>query len=114
VPNLSFCFGYTNNSWTLRADLSSRYLCRLLNHMRRHGHDVATPVPPPGLQRVPFLDLTSGYVLRDIDNFPKAGTTGPWTVSQNHLKVSAAFRRLDLTEDMVFSSRDRAAAGASC
>ncbi|HEX3826879.1 MAG TPA: NAD(P)/FAD-dependent oxidoreductase [Sporichthyaceae bacterium] len=110
VPNLSFCFGYTNNSWTLRADLSSRYLCRLLNHMRTHGQDVATPVLPAGVQRVPFLDLTSGYVQRGIADFPKAGTTGAWVVSQNHLKVSRAFGRLDLTEDMIFSACHRAPA----
>jgi cation diffusion facilitator CzcD-associated flavoprotein CzcO len=112
VPNLSFCFGYTNNSWTLRADLSSRYLCRLLNHMKAHGQDVATPVLPSGMKRVPFLDLTSGYVTRDIANFPKAGTTGAWAVSQNHLKVSTAFGRLDLTEDMAFTSVERIPASA--
>jgi monooxygenase len=107
VPNFGFCFGYSNNSWTLRADLSARYLCRLLAHMDAHGHDVATPMLPAKVERKPFLDLTSGYVTRGIARFPKAGDRGPWQVSQNHLKVSTAFRRLDLTEDMVFTSRER-------
>jgi cation diffusion facilitator CzcD-associated flavoprotein CzcO len=103
VPNFGFCFGYSNNSWTLRADMSARYLCRLLAHMDAHGYDVATPTLPGKVGRKPFLDLTSGYVQRGIAKFPKAGDRGPWEVSQNHLKLALKFKHNDLDEDMTFS-----------
>ncbi|MHA7275265.1 flavin-containing monooxygenase [Arthrobacter sp. Hz1] len=85
VPNLGYCVGYTNASWTLRADLSSRYVCRLLNHMNRHGHSVAIPVPAPGMSRRPLLDLSSGYVQRAADAFHRQGSGRPWTVGTNYL-----------------------------
>jgi cation diffusion facilitator CzcD-associated flavoprotein CzcO len=103
VPNFGFCFGYSNNSWTLRADLSARYLCRLLAHMDAHGYDVATPTLPAKVTRKPFLDLSSGYVTRGIAKFPKAGDRGAWEVSQNHLKMALKFKRNDLDEDMTFA-----------
>jgi cation diffusion facilitator CzcD-associated flavoprotein CzcO len=109
VPNFGFCFGYSNNSWTLRADMSARYLCRLLAHMDARGYDVATPTLPGTMERKPFLNLTSGYVMRGIAKFPKAGDRGPWEVSQNHLKLAAKFRNLDLEQDMTFSKTERPA-----
>jgi cation diffusion facilitator CzcD-associated flavoprotein CzcO len=48
VPNLANLFGYTNASWTLKVDLAANYICRLLNHMDRHGYDVVTPIAPAG------------------------------------------------------------------
>ncbi|MBA3741891.1 NAD(P)/FAD-dependent oxidoreductase [Sporichthya sp.] len=107
VPNFGFCFGYSNNSWTLRADLSARYLTRLLGHLASHGYDTALPTPPAGMERRPFLDLSSGYVQRGIAQFPKAGTSGPWLVTQNYLGDVLAARRADITEDIVFSTRTR-------
>jgi cation diffusion facilitator CzcD-associated flavoprotein CzcO len=107
VPNFGFCFGYSNNSWTLRADMSARYLCRLLAHMDAHGYDVATPTLPDKVARKPFLELTSGYVQRGIAKFPKAGDRGPWEVSQNHLKLAATFRNADIEQDMKFSKAPR-------
>jgi cation diffusion facilitator CzcD-associated flavoprotein CzcO len=108
VPNLAFCFGYENNSWTLRADLSSTYLCRLLNHMKSHGYDIATPTPPKDMDRAPLLSLTSGYVNRGIQQFPASGTEGPWVVRHNYLKDRPDSRRGDLTTDMVFGVREAA------
>ena len=105
VPNLAFCFGYSNNSWTLRADLSSSYVCRLLNHMNKNGHDIATPTLPKEMERTPFLDLNSGYVSRGIAQFPGSGTEGPWVVRQNYLKDRPDSRRGDITTDMVFATR---------
>jgi cation diffusion facilitator CzcD-associated flavoprotein CzcO len=107
VPNFGFCFGYSNNSWTLRADLSARYLTRLLGHMKAHGYAAAIPTPPAGMGRKPFLDLTSGYVQRGIGQFPKSGTTGPWVVTQNYVGDVLAARRADLTKDMVFRTGAR-------
>ncbi|WP_081737929.1 flavin-containing monooxygenase, partial [Arthrobacter sp. H41] len=71
IPNLALCVGYTNASWTLRADLSSRYVCRLLKHMDKHGYRSAAPVAKSGMARRPILDLTAGYVQRAAGAFPK-------------------------------------------
>ena len=87
VPNLAFCVGYTNASWTLRADLSSAFVCRLLAHMDKRGytHVVAraddTALQPPR----PLLDFNSGYVLRAVDAFPKQSAKRPWLLRQNYL-----------------------------
>jgi cation diffusion facilitator CzcD-associated flavoprotein CzcO len=102
VPNLAYCIGYTNASWTLRADLSSRYVCRLLAFMERHGYDVATPQAPPDGNRRPLLDLTSGYVRRALDRFPQQGDRDPWTVRQNYVLDVLTTPRADLRRDMDF------------
>ena len=112
VPNFGFCFGYSNNSWTLRADLSARYLTRLLGHMSSHGYSTAIPTPPAGMERKPFLDLTSGYVQRGIGQFPKSGTVGPWVVTQNYVGDVLAARRANVAEDITFRSSSKVAANA--
>jgi monooxygenase len=108
VPNLAYCIGYTNASWTLRADLSSRYICRLLTHMARHGYVSATPIAPAVAQRRPLLDLTSGYVQRAVDRFPKQGDRSPWTTRQNYLVDALASLRADIGRDMMFGGRQQA------
>jgi cation diffusion facilitator CzcD-associated flavoprotein CzcO len=84
VPNLSYSFGYTNASWTLKADLTGLYLTRLLNHLKKTGREIALPVREPGLEEVPFLDFTSGYVQRARDVLPKQGSKKPWKLHQNY------------------------------
>ncbi len=85
VPNLALTLGYTNASWTLKADLVAEYVCRLLNHMRACGYDRATPVAPdPSLPTLPFLDLQSGYVKRALDQLPRQGAVAPWRLNQNY------------------------------
>lgn len=87
VPNFAWCLGYTNASWTLRADLTSQYVCRLLNHMRRRGYAQAVPDTRPGVPKSelrPILDLSSGYVLRAADKLPKQGHRWPWVMRQNY------------------------------
>lgn len=87
LPNLAFVFGYTNSSWTLRADLISQYVCRLINFMDRHGYDVATPVnADPALKPEPFLNLNSGYILRAADRLPKQGDRDPWRNPQSYFR----------------------------
>src|SRR5262249_1946794 len=113
VPNFGFAFGYSNNSWTLRADLSARYLSRLVGHMSQHGYNAAVPTTPAGMATKPFLDLTSGYVQRGIGMFPKSGTLGPWIVTQNYLGDVIAARRADITQDMVFRTGARVATPVS-
>ncbi|HYW17135.1 MAG TPA: NAD(P)/FAD-dependent oxidoreductase [Allosphingosinicella sp.] len=84
MPNLSYSFGYTNASWTLKADLTGGYLCRLLNHLEKTGTEIALPVREPGIEEVPFLDFTSGYVQRARDVLPKQGSKKPWKLHQNY------------------------------
>jgi len=86
VPNFAFCIGYTNASWTLRADLASTFVCRLLNHMDRHGYRTCRPAcDPAALDAKPLLDLTSGYVARAAAHLPKQGTEEPWRIRQNYI-----------------------------
>ncbi len=85
VPNLAMTFGYTNASWTLKADLTAGFVCRLLRYMDRRGHVVAVPRRDPAVQPQPFLSFTSGYVQRALAMLPKQGSQRPWQVHQNYL-----------------------------
>ena len=98
VPNLAACTGYTNASWTLKADLTSAYVCRLLRHMRRHGYVQCMPRNlDPALGARPWIDFSSGYVQRSLARFPKQGARAPWRLYQNYLKdlISLRFGRLE-------------------
>ena len=86
IPNLGFVVGYTNSSWTLKADLSSHYMCRLLNQMQRSGRTSATPRVNGAVGEEPLLDFDAGYVLRSREQFPKQGNRFPWKVYQNYLR----------------------------
>jgi monooxygenase len=102
VPNLAMIFGYTNASWTLKADLINRYVCRLLNHMDVRGYVSATPVPPPDGGAAPFVDLTSGYIQRSLDRLPRQGARAPWKVHQNYFLDRLLMRRPVEDEGMTF------------
>ncbi len=100
VPNMAMALGYTNASWTLKCDLVSEYVCRLLHHMDAHGYDRCLPLaPPPSEPRVPIIDLQSGYVQRSIDELPKQGTRFPWRLHQNYFKDIRMFRRSPLEDE---------------
>jgi hypothetical protein len=87
VPNLALAMGYTNASWTLKCDLVSGYVCRLLNHMDKHGYRQCTPrAPDASVVTEPFIDLASGYVLRALDGLPKQGDRAPWRLHQNYAR----------------------------
>ncbi len=93
VPNLASTFGYTNASWTLKADLTSEYVCRLLNRMDRGGFTECRPVnDDETLEPAPWLDFSSGYVKRGMSRFPKQGHVAPWKVHQNYALDLLAFR----------------------
>jgi monooxygenase len=93
VPNLAFAIGYTNASWTLKCDLASQYVCRLLNHMDRHGYAVCTPrVNDPDIGDEPVIDFNSGYVLRSLHNLPRQGSKTPWRLHQNYMKDLSMMR----------------------
>ncbi len=113
VPNLAYSIGYVNASWTLRSDLSARYVCRLLAHMDRHGYAAATPVADSVRAERPLLDLTSGYVQRAADRFPRQGDRAPWTVRQNYPADLLGMFRADVRRDMRFTPRTAAARPAA-
>ena len=105
IPNLALSFGYTNASWTLKSDLTSVYVCRLLNTMAARGLRQATPrIGNEEVVPEPFLDFTSGYVQRAIDLFPKQGSKRPWKLHQNYTKDLMALRFGSVDEGMEFSN----------
>ena len=105
VPNLAFTFGYTNASWTLKADLVSAYVCRLLNTMRRRGKAIATPHNgDPTMAFEPFANFTSGYITRAADRLPKQGAKKPWKLNQNYALDVMALRFGSVDDAMTFSN----------
>jgi len=85
VPNLASAFGYTNASWTLKSELTCAYVCRLLKYMDRHGYRQCTPSKPdPSIAEQPFVDFSSSYVVRSIDQFQRQGSRAPWRLYQNY------------------------------
>jgi monooxygenase len=94
VPNLAMVIGYVNASWTLKADLTCEYACRLLNHLRSTGQRQCTPVSAGAeVSPVPLMSLQSGYIERAAQRMPRQGTTFPWRVDQSYLRDYRAMRR---------------------
>ena len=87
IPNLASSFGYTNASWTLKAELISEYVCRLLNYMRRRGYDQCAPrLDTRAAETDAYIDFSSGYVKRALSDLPRQGARRPWKIYQNYLK----------------------------
>jgi cation diffusion facilitator CzcD-associated flavoprotein CzcO len=106
VPNFSMVIGYTNASWTLKADLVNRYVCRLIGFLDARGYASATPVAPPEGADQPFLDLASGYVQRSLADLPRQGRRRPWKLHQNYLRDVRLMRRGSLEDEgMTFQRR---------
>jgi hypothetical protein len=100
VPNLASVFGYTNASWTLRADLLAEYFCRLINYMDAHGYAVAVPKEPaPAMPVKPFGNLRSGYFKRAEERLPRVGEKGPWRSPQNYAFDLLRFRLGAIEDD---------------
>ncbi len=105
VPNMAETFGYTNASWTLKADLTAEYVCRLLATMEACGMRQCTPsAPDPSLPTEPFIDFSSGYVTRAVDELPKQGVTAPWRLHQNYLRDTWLLRHGPVVDGMVLSN----------
>ncbi|MGE0216712.1 flavin-containing monooxygenase [Mycolicibacterium sp.] len=86
IPNFAITFGYTNASWTLKADLVSEFVCRLLNYMDANGFDRVEPRHPgASVQELPFMDFSPGYFQRSMHLLPKSGSRSPWRLKQNYL-----------------------------
>jgi monooxygenase len=111
VPNLSLTIGYTNASWTLKADMIAEYVCRLLRHMDASGNRQCTPRNhDPSIHEAPFLDMTSGYVQRAATTLPKQGNKAPWKLFQNYA-LDMTTLRFGKLEDEVMEFSNRAPAG---
>ncbi len=92
VPNLALAFGYTNASWTLKVDLTCERVCRMLNHMKKAGTDIAVPHVPADITPEPLLNFSSGYVQRAIAHLPKQGDRAPWKTYQNYIQDMLTIR----------------------
>ncbi|QQS34369.1 MAG: NAD(P)/FAD-dependent oxidoreductase [Acidobacteriota bacterium] len=100
VPNVAQAFGYTNASWTLKCDLTSEYVCRLINYMDEHGYTYCVPrLNDPSVTREPALNFNSGYVLRALNEIPSQGSKHPWRLHQNYFKDLRMLRYGRLEDD---------------
>lgn len=103
VPNLAWSVGYTNASWTLRADMTARSVAGLVKHMRANGYTHAYPhLGDESMPARPVWDLKAGYVERSPDALPKSGTRGHWQVRHNYYRDAIDHRLGDITDEMVF------------
>jgi hypothetical protein len=106
VPNFVFTIGYTNASWTLKADLVGEYVVRLLKHLDQHGYDQCVPInDDPAVTDRPLLDFDAGYVLRSIDEFPRAGSRPPWQLSMSYPQDMVKLRHGRIDDDAMRFSR---------
>jgi cation diffusion facilitator CzcD-associated flavoprotein CzcO len=114
VPNLALALGYTNASWTLKCELTARYVCRLLAHMQARGWDSCTPRrPAEGVEEAPLLGLTSGYITRAAGMLPRQGAKAPWRLHQNYAMDMAALRFGALRDGVMEFSRAHQTARAA-
>jgi cation diffusion facilitator CzcD-associated flavoprotein CzcO len=112
VPNFASVFGYTNASWTLKADLCCEYMCRLLKHMDKIGVDYCVPVQDdPDMGVEPGLDFSSGYIQRALDEIPKQGSKKPWRLNQNYPLDLVTLRHKKIDDGfLAFKKREKDAA----
>jgi cation diffusion facilitator CzcD-associated flavoprotein CzcO len=110
VPNFAFTIGYTNASWTLKADLVSEFVCRLLGYMDSRGYTECVPVnDDPSVTEQPLLDFSAGYVLRSIDQFPRAGSRSPWRLGMSYAHDVVTLRHGKINDGAMRFSRRAAA-----
>ena len=86
VPNLVVTFGYTNASWTLKADLIAKFVSRLIKYMDKTGAVEVRPIADQHPGDAPWLDFSSGYVTRALHRLPKQGQEAPWRLNQNYVQ----------------------------
>ncbi|WP_408925018.1 flavin-containing monooxygenase [Corynebacterium sp. YSMAA1_1_F7] len=105
LPNFSYTIGYLNQSWTLRADMTSRYLVQLWKDMDTRGEQWACPVLPDGeAADRPLLEMSSGYIQRSIGSLPRQGAGDPWRMEQDYIKERRTYTGADNTHDMAFGA----------
>lgn len=102
IPNMTYAFGYTNASWTLKCDMTNQYTCRLINFMSENGYKQCMPVQQdPDMILKPFLDFNPSYVLRVIDKLPKMGDKKPWKIEQNYFYDRKMFENGSLNDGIL-------------
>jgi cation diffusion facilitator CzcD-associated flavoprotein CzcO len=105
VPNLASTFGYINASWTLRADLTSEYVCRLLNHMAATGTVQCTPRLRPDdadMPQRPWIgDFSANYMQREMHRFPKQGDREPWINPQDYQRDKKMFLKSPIDDGVM-------------
>ncbi|QLL07371.1 flavin-containing monooxygenase [Mycobacterium vicinigordonae] len=110
LPNMIYTVGYTNASWTLKADLVSEFACRLINYMDDHGYEtVVVDEPAADVEERPFMEFTPGYVLRSLDELPKQGSRTPWRLNQNYLRDIHLIRRGKIGDEGLLFAKKPAA-----
>ena len=104
VPNMAYVFGYFRSSWTLRADLVSEFVCRLLGHMAEKGASVVVPTLRPEDADMPLLpwadpeNFNPGYVMRSQHLMFKRGDREPWTHMHEYVEERQALPAADLDD----------------
>ncbi len=101
APNLALWTGYTNASWTLKCDLTSDYVCRLIRRMDTKGYASVTPrVLEPEMTSRPLIDFSSGYIERALPILPRQGEHAPWRLRQNYFldMINLRLGRLETPE----------------
>ncbi|MGB7370426.1 MAG: FAD-containing monooxygenase EthA, partial [Erythrobacter sp.] len=108
LPNLAVVFGYLNASWTLRADINSDFVCRVLEHMRQTDTDVAVPVmsdeTEAAIEEDDVFDFSSGYIQRGKHIMPRNAVGYPWRLNQEYL-VDRKRMQADPVDDGILSFR---------
>ncbi|MDT8279207.1 MAG: NAD(P)/FAD-dependent oxidoreductase [Erythrobacter sp.] len=109
LPNLAVVFGYLNASWTLRADINSDYVCRVLEHMRKTGATIATPVLKPegeaAIVEDDVFDFSSGYIQRGKHIMPRNSVSYPWRLNQEYVVDRKRMKRDPLTDGILTFTR---------
>lgn len=103
VPNVAVCIGYTNASWTLKADIIAQHFADFVAYLDEHGYAYGYPSADGEMASRPALDMESGYVQRSLALLPKQGDHAPWLMPQNYFADRRAAARTPLTQDMVFA-----------
>jgi cation diffusion facilitator CzcD-associated flavoprotein CzcO len=103
IPNFVFILGYTNSSWTLKADLVSEYFCKLINETEKRKKSIFIPTTEEHIEREPLINMNSGYIQRAVQSgkIPQQGKTFPWKLKQNYLVDAFDFKTKKLDDGIL-------------
>jgi cation diffusion facilitator CzcD-associated flavoprotein CzcO len=116
VPNAAMIFGYTNASWTLKADIAAEFACRLINYLDQNGYGSVVAHAPAHVRGPDSVlsSLAAGYVRRGDDVLPRQGTEAPWTVLNNYLTDAPMLRYQPIDDGILqFTPRPARTAAAT-